>query len=106
MMKHKVSASAPYNLPTSQLTSRQNVGRGRFDRSAGSRGAVTQYISGAEIIRMPSGSIVSIPALEISNSLQTSIDIGVAMFWISYFLLVLSGLGFSCWALLKAIHLL
>jgi hypothetical protein len=30
----------------------------------GSRSAVPQYKSGAEIIRMPSGSIVSIPPLE------------------------------------------
>jgi hypothetical protein len=95
----------PCNLPTSILTSRQHVGRGRFDRAAGSRGQGKQYNPPAEIIRMPSGSIVSIPTFEISNSLQTSIDIGVAMFWIAYFLIILTGLGLSCWALLKAIHL-
>jgi hypothetical protein len=74
--------------------------------NAPARGAVTKYTSGAEIIRMPSGSIVSIPPFEIPNSLQTSIDIGVAMFWIGYFLLVFGALGFSCWAILRSIHLL
>lgn len=34
---------------------------------AGSRGSVPQYKSGAEIIRMPAGSIVSIPSLEASD---------------------------------------
>jgi hypothetical protein len=56
-------------------------------------------------IPLPSGSL-SVSPFEISNSLQTSIDIGVAMFWIAYFLIILTGLGLSCWALLKAIHLL
>lgn len=46
------------------LTSQRNVGRGRFDRSAGSRGAVTKNTSGAEIVRLPSGSIVAVPPLE------------------------------------------
>jgi hypothetical protein len=106
MTQRKLPASNPYNAQLTQLTSRQHVGRGRFDRAAGSRGQGKQYNPPAEIIPLPSGSIVSIPILEISNSLQTSIDIGVAMFWIAYFLIILTGLGLSCWALLKAIHLL
>jgi hypothetical protein len=89
-----------------EMTSRQHIGRGRNDHAAGSRGEGTQTNPHDEIIRMPAGSIVSIPRLKISNSLQTSIDIGVAMFWIGYFLLVLGGIGFTCWALLRAVHLL
>jgi hypothetical protein len=101
-----LSSSDPCNAATSQLTSRQNVGRGRFDHSAGSRNAGTQYNPrAANVIRFPSLSRPVSP-LEVSNSLQTSIDIGVAMFWIGYFLLIFCGLGFSCWALLRAIHLL
>lgn len=45
-------------------TSRQNIGRGRYDHPAGSRGAVTQTTSGAEIVRLPAGSIVSIGPFE------------------------------------------
>lgn len=72
------------------------------------RSAGTQYSPhAANVIRFPSVSLPRpIAPLEISNSLQTSIDIGVAMFWIGYFLLAFGGLGFACWALLRSIHLL
>src|SRR3954471_1026303 len=82
MMRHlsrKVSGSNPYNSSTSQLTSRQNVGRGRFDHPAGSQGAVTKNTSGAEIIRMPSGSIVSIPPLEPINLYQARFNEALAL---------------------------
>jgi hypothetical protein len=47
-----------------EKTSRQNVGRGRFDHSAGSRGAKKQYNQRTEIVRLPSGSIAQIPVFE------------------------------------------
>lgn len=40
------------------------VATGESDQLAGARGAVTKYNSGAEIVRMPSGSIAQIPAFE------------------------------------------
>jgi hypothetical protein len=65
------------------------------------------YPHAANVIRFPSVSLPRpIAPLEISNPLQTGLDIGVAMFWISYFLLWFFGLGFASWALLRAIHLL
>jgi hypothetical protein len=45
-------------------TSRQNIGRGRYDRPAGSRDVRTQYNPHTEIVRLPAGSIVSIPRHE------------------------------------------
>jgi hypothetical protein len=61
-----------------EKTSRQNVGRGRYDHPAGSRGAKTQYIPRTEIIRMPSGSIVSIPALKSINLPQSRFNEALA----------------------------
>lgn len=48
----------------SELTSRQNVRRGRLDHSAGSRDAGTQYNPRTEIVRLPSGSIAQISSFE------------------------------------------
>jgi len=49
---------------SSNETSRQNIGRGRYDRPAGSRDVRTQYNPHTEIVRSPAGSIVSIPRFE------------------------------------------
>jgi hypothetical protein len=45
-------------------TSRQDIGRGRYDRPAGSRDVRTQYNPHTEIVRMPAGSVVFLPRLE------------------------------------------
>jgi hypothetical protein len=79
--------------PCNQLTSRQNIGRGRFDRSAGSRGAVTKNTSGAENISIPipSGSIASPePVLETLNLSQAVLD-GLAAVVGLLFLVALAG---------------
>lgn len=77
-MKQEVqdlSSRVPCNPRSLQLTSRQDVGRGRFEHLAGSRGAVTKYTSGAETIPLPSGSIASpVPALKSLNLTQAVLD--------------------------------
>jgi hypothetical protein len=62
-MMQRLSSSDPYKSRASQLTSRRAATTGNPSRP-GSLGAVPQYKSGAEIIRMPAGSIVSLPPLE------------------------------------------
>lgn len=57
-----------------EKSSPRSVTTGESDQIAGSRGTVTQYNSGAEIIRMPSGSIVSIPHLETSDLPKSSFN--------------------------------
>lgn len=51
-------------LRSASETSRQDIGRGRCDRPAGPLDVRTQYSPHTEIVRLPAGSIVSIPVLE------------------------------------------
>ena len=81
-------------------TSRQDIGRGRYDHPAGSRGTVTQYASGAEIIRMPSGSIVSIPSLESLDPPSPGFY-GALMFALPISLMLWILIGLSVWGLVS-----
>lgn len=83
-------------------TSRQDIGRGRYDLPAGSRGAVTQYTSGAEIIRMPSGSIVSIPPLEPLDIAQARLKEAV-LFALPVSVLIWVLIGLSVWGLISVV---
>lgn len=71
-------------LRAPNLTSRQNVGRGRFDHSAGSRDAGTQTYPHAEIL-LPAGSIASpVSIFKTLDLTQTVLDGLAAIFWILF----------------------
>lgn len=91
-------------LRSANETSRQDIGRGRYDRPAGPLDVRKQYNPHTEIIRMPAGSIVSIPRLEASlEPLDPPSPgfYGALMFAlpVSIFLWVL--IGFAAWGLLS-----
>lgn len=111
-----------FGLRFEKLSSRP-ADDGGFIQRGGSRDADTQYPSiNSNVVflprvmasRRPSNLPESIPVFsstrvtpfERSNMVQAPIDMGVLMFWISYFALVFVGLGFASWALLKAVSLL
>jgi hypothetical protein len=81
-------------------TSRQNVGRGRYDHPAGSRGAKTKYIPRTEIIRLPSGSIARIPIFEDPDSSQARLHRAL-MFALPVSLILWSLIGAAAWLLIS-----
>jgi hypothetical protein len=82
MTQRKVSASHPYNSPTAQLTSRQNVGRGRFDRSAGShmRDAIQTRNSNSLPELSPVFSYDRVALLKTSYVAQALLDVAALVF--------------------------
>ncbi|MCK1430883.1 hypothetical protein [Bradyrhizobium sp. 87] len=93
----------PCNAATSQLTSQRDVGRGRFDRPAGSRGAKKQYNHRTEIVRLPSGSIAQIPSFESLDLSQARFHRAL-VFALPVSLLLWSLIGLSVWLILCAIR--
>lgn len=72
------------------LSSRQHIGRGRYDHAVGSRGEGTQTNPHAEIL-LPAGSIASpVSVLKSLNLTQAVLDGFAAVFWI-LFLAALAG---------------
>lgn len=98
-----LSGTHPYNSDVLQLTSRQNVGRGRFDRPAGSRGEGTQTYPHAEIVRLPSGSIVSIGPFETLDPSQASFN-RPFVFAFRASLMLWGLIGVAVWLLVSAIR--
>ncbi len=66
-----------------------------ISQRVGSRGAVTQTASGAEIVRMPSGSIAQIPALEPINlseaRLNKAVVFALAVNFLAWSFILLAG---------------
>jgi hypothetical protein len=84
-------------------TSRQDIGRGAFDHPAGSRGAKKQYNQRAEIVRMPSGSIVSIPSFEEFDTTPTGLHRAL-MFALPISIILWGLIGLAVWLLVVAIR--
>ena len=83
-----------------EKTSRQNVGRGRFDHSAGSRDVRKQYNPHTEIVRMPSGSIVQISSFKEIDAAPPGLYRAL-MFAIPVSLVLWSLIGAAAWLLIS-----
>jgi hypothetical protein len=66
-------------------------------------GAVTQYSSGAEIIRMPSGSIVSIPSLEPLHLAEARLKEAL-LFALPLSIILWILIGLAIWGLISAVR--
>jgi hypothetical protein len=76
-----------------EMTSRQDVGRGRFDHPAGSRGANAIQFGAENLFPLPSGSISRIePTLERGHVSQALLDISALIFLLLF--LVSAALSF------------
>lgn len=77
-------------------TSRQDIGRGRYDHPAGSRGAKKQYNHrAANVILLPSGSIAPLEEIDLSQARFHR----ALMFALPVSLLLWSLIGAAVWLL-------
>lgn len=83
-----------------EMTSRQKVGRGRFDHSAGSRGEGKQYNSRTEIVRLPSGSIAQIPLFEAPDLAQARLKEAI-LFALPVSIILWGLIGLAVWGLVS-----
>lgn len=82
------------------MTSQRDVGRGRFEHPAGSRGAKKQYNHRTEIVRLPSGSIAQIPSLEQLDLSQARFNRAL-MFALPVSFILWGLIGLAIWGLIS-----